>query len=809
MINVIFNDFNFEIAPKRLETYDKYCKILKWGRQNPTRFMETFMKLEFTDYQKYCFLGGWNASTVVYLMSRSSGKAKVLYTPIYRQIKTKNTHDVVVETVPLSEIKVGDMIYDADGKLTEVLHLNPIVFEEVYEVEFDDGEIIECNGEHLWYVWDQGFDRHNKYDGNKWVLRTTDFMYHHLTRNSNGTDFRFKVPLAKAMEYPAVQYLSVHPYILGMWLGDGDKKSPTVTCGTLDLENTLENLKPLCKSLYWEKEKNENKNCWSIFIDREKELKQIIYPDKKEVKGFDLSNVRRQTLTTKLRNLGILNNKRIPDVYLYASIEQRLELFQGLMDTDGTIDKTGHCEFSQTKKDLFDDFVKLAESLGIYGTISYKEHTNYIKKDGKEADTWRYYFIPPKGLNPFKIKRKAERVRADESVRGTDRKAIVDIRKTGKIKPMRCITVSNKSGLYLCGNHKTVTHNSYLIAPIMMARAILLPNTNTYIMAPKGPQAQETFSKMENLAKGNIASALGVTTFFLDECVRQTAKADPFTHNPNSYTVKLFNGSTINTLNSVAKQIVGIRSNHSIYDEAGKIDRDFYALTLPFSVQDTNFVTGGGIDTDLYPIQMPNKNTFLSSAEGIDSELYDRYKICFERMLCGDPNYFVADIDCTFSLHPFLNGKPTNPLVTQQTIDDAFKTNPFRARREYYNKFDQDGSQDSLVKRSTLIKYSQTYYPVFKNETKESKYIIAYDPSTKLDNSIIMVAELLHDEEKGYWVKFVNCINLLEVRPNGDKMVMQKPEQIEKLKDVICDYNLGALDYDNIDMIILDAGAGG
>ena len=206
---------------------------------------------------------------------------------------------------------------------------------------------------------------------------------------------------------------------------------------------------------------------------------------------------------------------------------------------------------------------------------------------------------------------------------------------------------------------------------------------------------------------------------------------------------------------------------------------------------------------------MPNKNTFLSSAEGIDSELYDRYKICFERMLCGDPNYFVADIDCTFSLHPFLNGKPTNPLVTQQTIDDAFKTNPFRARREYYNKFDQDGSQDSLVKRSTLIKYSQTYYPVFKNETKESKYIIAYDPSTKLDNSIIMVAELLHDEEKGYWVKFVNCINLLEVRPNGDKMVMQKPEQIEKLKDVICDYNLGALDYDNIDMIILDAGAGG
>ena len=100
---------------------------------------------------------------------------------------------------------------------------------------------------------------------------------------------------------------------------------------------------------------------------------------------------------------------------------------------------------------------------------------------------------------------------------------------------------------------------SFSVSPFMMARAFLLPNTNTYILAPTGSQAQETFTKMENVAKNNIASLIGVSSVFLDECVRQNSKADPFTHDKNSFHVELFNGSTINTLNSVAKNIVGVR----------------------------------------------------------------------------------------------------------------------------------------------------------------------------------------------------------------------------------------------------------
>ena len=43
-----------------------------------------------------------------------------------------------------------------------------------------------------------------------------------------------------------------------------------------------------------------------------------------------------------------------------------------------------------------------------------------------------------------------------------------------------------------------------------------------------------TFTKMENLAKNNIASVIGLTPIFLEETVKANSKADPFVHDKNS-----------------------------------------------------------------------------------------------------------------------------------------------------------------------------------------------------------------------------------------------------------------------------------
>ena len=138
-------------------------------------------------------------------------------------------------------------------------------------------------------------------------------------------------------------------------------------------------------------------------------------------------------------------------------------------------------------------------------------------------------------------------------------KKIVGIRNTGKKVAMRCISVDNPTGLFLSGDYDNITHNSFMASVFLMLRSLLFANNNCYIMAPSGNQSQETFTKMEDIAKKNIASLTGTTDVFFNECMRMNSIADPFTHSKQGFTVSLYNGSTVNSLNSVAKNIVGIR----------------------------------------------------------------------------------------------------------------------------------------------------------------------------------------------------------------------------------------------------------
>lgn len=359
--------------------------------------------------------------------------------------------------------------------------------------------------------------------------------------------------------------------------------------------------------------------------------------------------------------------------------------------------------------------------------------------------------------------------------------------------------------VWLCSRN---TGKSFLTAPYAMARSMLFANHNTYIMAPSGGQSQRTFSKIEDFALGNIASVIGTNRVFLGELVKYNNATLGFKHDKASHQCELYNGSGIYTLNSTAKNIVGVRSNLTIYDEAGKVDRDFFTLTKPFTSQDTNFMTGSGLNIELYPIQLPNQKLFISSAESADSELFDEYELCFEKMLLGDRSYFVVDLNCDHSLHPKMNGKAYRPLINQSEVDDAMRLNPFRARREYFNKFDDLSSENALVNKLTIEKYAQTYLPVYKNEG-DKLYALLLDPSVKRDNAQLGVVELWHDDERGWMGRMVNLKNLVELAPNGEKKIKMQKDQIEVLKNFVLDYNIGAQDYENIHSIIIDGGAGG
>ena len=359
MINVIFNQFDYEISAKKQERFEKYNKVIQWGRRNPVKFME------FTDHQKYILLSTWYTERATWLMSRNSGKSLSINTPVY--CPTSDGGDKYIKKT-IGDLKVGDQIYDDTGNLTEVIHLNPIVIEDVYEVEFDDGEVVECNMEHLWSVYDRNFNQRRIEKVQ--CLRNTGFLYDNfkLVNSKNGkVEYRFHVPVAKPINYPNIQNLLIPSYLLGYWLGDGCINSSTVVVCEEDLLSLCMNLDQI-GCVYDYKPRYDRPHLYDVSVDTIKSLREN-NPE------LSFTEAQQFSFKDKLRQLGILSHKRIPERYLYGTIEQRLELLQGIMDTDGYCDKGGHCEISQSADhlDLLQDISKLLDSLGIKNKIHYKK----------------------------------------------------------------------------------------------------------------------------------------------------------------------------------------------------------------------------------------------------------------------------------------------------------------------------------------------------------------------------------------------------------------------------------------------------
>ena len=352
------------------------------------------------------------------------------------------------------------------------------------------------------------------------------------------------------------------------------------------------------------------------------------------------------------------------------------------------------------------------------------------------------------------------------------------------------------------------TGKSFLIGVYMMCRSLLFPNSKIYIAAPTSRQAKETFAKMEDIAKKRISSITGSSDVFVSEVTRAQANTDGFHKDSEQFYCSLFNGSQITSLVGVAKNVVGLRGS-IIYDEAGKITRDFFALTEPFAIQSTDFTTGVDIDYSVIPKKLPNQCLYASSAEDVNSHLYEMYKTCGKYMMMGVKRYFACDINCEIPLNPTINGKEYAPLFNRSEVDTAMITNEYRALREYYNLFDTTGGIDCAVTRDVFIRNQKTYLPVLGNDgDPDKKYGLFYDPALQHDNSFILVGEFFRDPERGWMCRVVNGVNLIKTMPNGNKKILRSTEQIEWLRELMLAYNGAFDDYEKLHVFI-DPGSGG
>lgn len=348
-----------------------------------------------------------------------------------------------------------------------------------------------------------------------------------------------------------------------------------------------------------------------------------------------------------------------------------------------------------------------------------------------------------------------------------------------------------------------------LLALYSMVKGLLFNNYRIYICSGTADQSQETFKKIEDIAKKNIESMTGLTDVFKAEVEVSQANSDGFIHNPMGFTYKLYNGSFVKTLNSNINAKRGKRCEAVCFDEGGWLSEEEFNVIGAFTAQDANFKLGGDVDISALPKEFPHQLLYASSASSVDTAFYNKYRDFSKKMLLGDPRYFVADINCDVVINATFHGKkyPAS-LLNRETIENEMRNNPEKASREYYNQFTQDGGIGQIIKRALIVRNSYTRPPVLSNNGTNRKFILAYDPARSTDRSVLGIGELKYNDEDGYTLDVVNVISFADLGLRR-KTPMMTHEQIKEIHNILLDYNGNAIDYDNIEIFLADAGSGG
>jgi hypothetical protein len=367
---------------------------------------------------------------------------------------TLNSKILTVEGWKLmGDLNMKDKVIGLNGKSQNITGINDAGEYEIYRVGFSDGTFVECSPNHLWTL--------NKVLGKKEqvTLRTNELSetYKYITPEKK-IMYKFRLPLADAIEFPKEE-LPLHPYVVGALIGDGGvsqvpHNSPKFTSMDDEVIDYLA-------------------KCLPDYCVMKKAARY----------DYRLNDVRgrmgwkhKSRIRQAILDIGLAGKraweKFIPDMYKYSTIEERIELLQGLMDTDGSAGKSGgSCAYYTSSEKLALDVRFLAESLGGYATMK-------IKKDKRGyRDQYVLFIILPTHIKPFRLSRKLELYKKRKQ---SIERAVTSVEKTGRVEPVRCISVDSKESLYLT-NNCIPTHNCAHYERPELIEAALSDNTDVQI----------------------------------------------------------------------------------------------------------------------------------------------------------------------------------------------------------------------------------------------------------------------------------------------------------------------------------------
>jgi len=443
-------------------------------------------------------------------MPRQVGKALALDTPI----------PTPEGWTTIGDIKVGDQILSPDGNPVSVtFKTETMTNHQCYKIFFDNGEEIVADADHLWEVnssyWRTG----------KKVINTDEIYSRYLKKTNNkrgkGVEGSLYIDLSKAINGKN-QNLPIDPYLLGVWLGDGYSADGRIIAHKDDYE------------FYKTK----------LDIEHEREDNNCI--------RFKCRDLRK-----KLKENNLLKNKHIPQIYLRTSIEQRMELLRGLMDTDGSITKNQSFEFYQKNYEFILQVVELLSSLGIKSRVS-RRLINQC---------WYHTVRFPSKENIFNLPRKSELINFGGKGRPQNKRHYIQkIEKVDSV-PVACIQVDSDDHLFLCGRTFIPTHNTTTVVSYLLHYIVFNDNVNVGILANKASTSREILSRLQ-LSYENLPKWMqqGIVSW-------------------NKGSLELENGSKIIAASTSASAVRGMSFNIIFLDEfafvPNHIADDFFASVYP------------------------------------------------------------------------------------------------------------------------------------------------------------------------------------------------------------------------------------
>lgn len=315
-----------------------------------------------------------------------------------------------------------------------------------------------CGPEHLW-----SYCRSTNYD--KMLFATTKELYDYGTKKGRFHDIR--IPMNKPVEKPEKQY-EIDPYVIGCYLGGGSvSKALTISCKDIEV---IEEVAELIGASGYDKYSRENtKNQYTFFLPKDEQIysAKSHYPCKTKYQTEEFfKDFKKELICTK-------DKKRIPQIYKDGSVQQRLSLIQGLMDTNGTITNTE--EYFKTgywsnNAQLVQDMQEVLNSLGYRCTI--------LEDKRPSGRTYYLLIIAISNQEKYKLFRMShKKERAEQAKQYTqpeheyDYISIANIEKLDEQKEMLCIYVDNLEHLYLTNDY-IVTHNTTLVRSTIDALGI-------------------------------------------------------------------------------------------------------------------------------------------------------------------------------------------------------------------------------------------------------------------------------------------------------------------------------------------------